>query len=148
MITQTNRNEIRRRIHTRIREKLSGTTERPRLNVFRSLNHIYAQVIDDQKGETIVAASSLQLKLKSGGNVAAAKEIADIPGLVYCRRNNLLCYLAGKPFAVDDFKTAELVATGAMTPQELQTLLQQRHIAIFDAPQGTRAADIPSPRLF
>jgi large subunit ribosomal protein L18 len=69
------RNEIRQRIHTRIRAKLSGTAERPRLNVFRSLNHIYAQVIDDQKGETIAAASSLQLKLTSGGNVAAAKEI-------------------------------------------------------------------------
>ena len=75
MITQTKRNEIRKRIHTRIREKLSGTAERPRLNVFRSLNHVYAQLIDDQKGETIAAASSLQLKLKSGGNVAAAKEI-------------------------------------------------------------------------
>ena|ERR1700761_8849157 len=73
MITQTNRSEIRKRIHTRIREKLSGTTERPRLNVFRSTNHIYAQVIDDQKGETLASASSL--KLKTGGNVAAAKEI-------------------------------------------------------------------------
>ena len=67
------RNEIRQRIHTRIREKLSGTAERPRLNVYRSLNHIYAQVIDDQKGETLVSASSI--KLKTGGNVAAAKEI-------------------------------------------------------------------------
>jgi large subunit ribosomal protein L18 len=75
MITQTKRNEIRKRIHSRIREKLSGTTERPRLNVFRSLNHIYAQVIDDQKGETIVSASTLALKLKTGGNVSAAKEI-------------------------------------------------------------------------
>jgi len=75
MITQTQRNEIRKRIHVRIREKLSGTAERPRLNVFRSLNHIYAQVIDDQKGETLASTSSLQLKLKSGGNVAAAKEI-------------------------------------------------------------------------
>ena len=75
MITQTKRNEIRKRIHARIREKLSGTAERPRLNVFRSLNHIYAQVIDDQKGETLAAVSSLQLKLKTGGNVAAAKEI-------------------------------------------------------------------------
>jgi large subunit ribosomal protein L18 len=73
MITQTKRNEIRKRIHTRIREKLSGTTERPRLNVYRSLNHIYAQVIDDQKGETVVSASTI--KLKTGGNVAAAKEI-------------------------------------------------------------------------
>ncbi|HEY9125964.1 MAG TPA: 50S ribosomal protein L18 [Acidobacteriaceae bacterium] len=70
-----NRSEIRKRIHARIREKLSGTTERPRLNVYRSLNHIYAQVIDDQKGETLVSASSLALKLKTGGNVAVAKEI-------------------------------------------------------------------------
>jgi large subunit ribosomal protein L18 len=69
------RNEIRQRIHSRIRRKLSGTEERPRLNVYRSLNHIYAQVIDDHKGETIVATSTLALKLKTGGNVAAAKEI-------------------------------------------------------------------------
>src|SRR5215469_16120588 len=75
MITQTKRNKIRKRIHARIREKLSGTTERPRLNVFRSLNHIYAQVIDDQQGVTVASASSLALKLKTGGNVAAAKEI-------------------------------------------------------------------------
>jgi len=70
-----NRNEIRKRIHARIREKLSGTSERPRLNIYRSLNHIYAQVVDDQKGETLAAVSSLQLKLKTGGNVAAAREI-------------------------------------------------------------------------
>jgi large subunit ribosomal protein L18 len=75
MITQNKRNAIRQRIHKRIREKLAGTAERPRLNVYRSLNHIYAQVVDDQKGETLVSASSLGLKLKSGGNVAAAKEI-------------------------------------------------------------------------
>lgn len=73
MITQTERNKIRQRIHFRIREKLAGTGERPRLNVYRSLNHIYAQVIDDQKGETLVSASTI--KMKSGGNVAAAKEI-------------------------------------------------------------------------
>jgi large subunit ribosomal protein L18 len=75
MITQTKRNAIRQRIHARIREKLAGTAERPRLNVYRSLNHIYAQVIDDQKGETLVSASTVQLKVKNGGNVAAAKEI-------------------------------------------------------------------------
>jgi large subunit ribosomal protein L18 len=73
MITQTKRNAIRQRIHQRIRRKLAGTTERPRLNVYRSLNNIYAQVIDDQKGETLVSASSI--KMKTGGNVAAAKEI-------------------------------------------------------------------------
>jgi large subunit ribosomal protein L18 len=75
MITQNKRNEIRQRIHARIRQKLAGTEARPRLNVYRSLNHIYAQVIDDQKGETLVSASTLGLKVKSGGNVAAAKEI-------------------------------------------------------------------------
>jgi len=73
MITQTKRNAIRQRIHQRIRRKMTGTAERPRLNVYRSLNHIYAQVIDDQKGETLVSASSI--KMKNGGNVAAAKEI-------------------------------------------------------------------------
>ena len=73
MITQTKRNEIRKRIHARIREKISGTTERPRLNVYRSLNHIYAQVVDDAQGVTIASASTI--KLKTGGNVAAAKEI-------------------------------------------------------------------------
>ncbi|MFZ1014398.1 MAG: 50S ribosomal protein L18 [Terracidiphilus sp.] len=75
MITQTKRNEIRKVIHSRIRRKLSGTAERPRLNVYRSLNHIYAQVIDDQKGETLISTSTLALKAKTGGNVAAAKEI-------------------------------------------------------------------------
>ncbi len=73
MITETKRNAIRQRIHARIRAKLSGTGERPRLNVYRSLNHIYAQVIDDQTGVTLVSASSI--KLKTGGNIASAKEI-------------------------------------------------------------------------
>jgi large subunit ribosomal protein L18 len=52
-----------------------GTTERPRLNIYRSLNHIYAQVIDDSKGVTVVSASTVAAKAKTGGNVAAAKEI-------------------------------------------------------------------------
>ena len=73
MITENKRNEIRQRIHSRIRQKLAGTSERPRLNVYRSLNHIYAQVIDDQSGTTLVEASTI--KSKTGGNVAAAKEI-------------------------------------------------------------------------
>jgi large subunit ribosomal protein L18 len=75
MITLNKRNAIRQRIHARIRQKMAGTAERPRLNVYRSLNHIYAQVIDDQKGETLASASTLALKVKTGGNVAAAKEI-------------------------------------------------------------------------
>ena len=58
MARRDSKNEIRLRIHKRIRHKLAGTTERPRLAVFRSLGHIYAQVIDDSKGHTVVAASS------------------------------------------------------------------------------------------
>ena len=73
MITQTQRNGIRKRIHSRIRRKIAGTAERPRLNVYRSLNHIYVQVIDDQNGVTIASASTI--KLKTGGNVTAAGEI-------------------------------------------------------------------------
>jgi len=75
MITQTKRNETRQRVHARIRAKMAGTAERPRLNVYRSLSHIYAQVVDDQAGVTLVSASTMSLKLKTGGNVAAAKEI-------------------------------------------------------------------------
>jgi large subunit ribosomal protein L18 len=78
MISRRNRNEIRQRIHDRIRAKVAGTAERPRLNVYRSLNHIYAQVIDDAKGITVVSASTKAAKLKTGGNVAAAKEVGKL----------------------------------------------------------------------
>jgi large subunit ribosomal protein L18 len=78
MIIKTERNQIRSRVHFRIRQKLSGTAERPRLNVFRSLNHIYAQVVDDLKGETIASASTLAGKINGGGNVAAAKEVGKL----------------------------------------------------------------------
>jgi len=79
MLRKISKNEIRERVHVRIRKKLQGTTERPRLAVFRSTAHIYAQVIDDTKGVTLVAASSTEKasgnSKASGGNVAAAKEI-------------------------------------------------------------------------
>lgn len=84
MITQLKRNETRRRIHTRIRRKVQGTQERPRLNVYRSVNHIYAQVIDDMAGTTLVSASTAEGKKaekvgkKSSGNVAAAKAIGKL----------------------------------------------------------------------
>src|SRR5437773_1689994 len=58
MIQRTNKNEIRGRIHKRIRSKVRGTPQRPRLAIFRSLSHIYAQLIDDSKGQTLVAAAS------------------------------------------------------------------------------------------
>ena len=79
MVRKISKNEIRERVHVRIRKKLHGTTERPRLSVFRSTAHIYAQLIDDSKGVTIVAASSTEKadggKKATGGNIAAAKEI-------------------------------------------------------------------------
>jgi len=78
MIPQRKRNEIRQRVHDRIRTKVQGTSERPRLNVYRSLNHIYAQVIDDAQGVTLVAASTVASKTKTGGNVAAAKEVGKL----------------------------------------------------------------------
>ncbi|HEY4362971.1 MAG TPA: 50S ribosomal protein L18 [Bryobacteraceae bacterium] len=69
---------IRQRIHKRIRRRVTGTPERPRLAVFRSLKHIYAQVIDDVKGHTVVAASSAEENGKNGGNVTGAKQIGQL----------------------------------------------------------------------
>ena len=69
---------IRQRIHKRIRRRVHGTEERPRLAVFRSLKHIYAQVIDDQKGHTVAAASSTEKEGANGGNVAGAKAIGKL----------------------------------------------------------------------
>jgi large subunit ribosomal protein L18 len=79
MIRKIEKKEIRNRIHRRIRRKLSGTAERPRLAVFRSVAHIYAQVIDDAQGQTLVSASSVDKTGKTkGGNVAAAKAIGKL----------------------------------------------------------------------
>jgi large subunit ribosomal protein L18 len=78
MLTQTSKNVTRRRVHARIRKKVLGTAERPRLNVYRSLNHIYVQVIDDLKGVTLVSASSAEGNKETrrkGGNLAAAKNV-------------------------------------------------------------------------
>jgi large subunit ribosomal protein L18 len=79
MIPEISKDRIRKRIHQRIRQRLAGSAERPRLNVYRSLNHIYAQLIDDASGQTVTAASTAQGGKKgdkrTGGNVASAKEI-------------------------------------------------------------------------
>lgn len=71
------RTDIRRGVKSRIRKKVSGTSERPRLAVFRSLNHIYAQVIDDGNGTTLAAASTTEKELTgaSGGNLEAAQKV-------------------------------------------------------------------------
>lgn len=82
MIKKPSRNKVRLRKHIRVRKKIHGTSERPRLNVFKSLNNIYAQIIDDTAGNTIIAAStledSLKGKVKSGGNKEAAKEVGTL----------------------------------------------------------------------
>ena len=80
MIKPIPRDQVRRRIHQRIRRKVGGTTERPRLAVFRSINHIYAQVIDDRHGRTLAAAGSTQesAAVAKGGNVAGAKQIGKL----------------------------------------------------------------------
>ncbi|MDD3502996.1 MAG: large subunit ribosomal protein [Clostridiales bacterium] len=82
MISKTCRNEVRRRKHLRVRKKISGTGARPRLCVFRSLSHMYAQVIDDTKGVTLVSASTMDKELKdkvdNGSNAEAAAEVGKL----------------------------------------------------------------------
>ena len=79
MIKKEASNKSRVRRHERVRKTISGTAERPRLNVFRSNSHIFAQIIDDEKGTTLVSSSSVELKIKNGGNVEGAKLVgADI----------------------------------------------------------------------
>jgi large subunit ribosomal protein L18 len=79
-MAKTSRQEKRRAVHTRIRKKVAGTPERPRLAIFRSLNHIYAQVIDDRNGATLCSASSLEKTAgaDNGGNIDAAKVIGKL----------------------------------------------------------------------
>jgi large subunit ribosomal protein L18 len=81
-VGRISRSAHRQRIHRRVRQKVSGTPERPRLAVYRSLNHIYAQVIDDGTGKTLVSASSIdketRKQTKGGGNVATAKVIGKV----------------------------------------------------------------------
>jgi large subunit ribosomal protein L18 len=79
MIRKLEKKQIRSRVHKRLRKKLGGTAERPRLAVFRSVAHIYAQVIDDAAGRTLASASSTDKAGKTnGGNVAAAKTIGKL----------------------------------------------------------------------
>jgi large subunit ribosomal protein L18 len=80
MVRQESRNKLRKRIHARLRKRLAGTPERPRLSVFRSLRHTYAQIIDDRSGRTLASASSNEkdAPASSGGNVAGAKQIGQL----------------------------------------------------------------------
>lgn len=79
MLRKVSKDVVRRRVHDRIRSKMQGTSERPRLAVYRSLTHIYGQIIDDRKGITLAAASSNEKDSKiTGGNVAGAKEVGTL----------------------------------------------------------------------
>lgn len=81
MISKQDKNKARLKRHLRVRNKISGTQERPRLNVFRSSKHVYAQIIDDTNGVTLVAASSndkaLKGEISNGGNVEAARKVGE-----------------------------------------------------------------------
>ncbi len=76
-MAQRDRAEVRRAVHRRIRRKVQGSGERPRLTIYRSLNHIYAQIIDDVQGRTLAAASTTEKDLRgaTGGNVEAAQRV-------------------------------------------------------------------------
>jgi large subunit ribosomal protein L18 len=82
MITKADKNKARLKRHLRVRKKISGTTERPRLSVFRSSKHIYAQLIDDVTGVTLASASTVDKELSgeagSGGNVEAARKVGEL----------------------------------------------------------------------
>lgn len=82
MITKEDRNLARKRRHLRVRNRINGTAERPRLNIYRSNKHIYAQVIDDVTGTTVASASTLDKELaeqvKNGGNVDAAVKVGEL----------------------------------------------------------------------
>ena len=81
MIVKESKNDLRKKRHARVRNKISGTAECPRLNVFRSNTQIFAQIIDDVKGITLASSSSVELKIKNGGNAEGAalvgKDIAE-----------------------------------------------------------------------
>ena len=82
MIKKSDKNALRKKKHMRIRNRISGTPERPRLNVYKSSKNIYAQIIDDTEGTTLVSASTLDAAIKgsvkSGGNIEAAKEVGKL----------------------------------------------------------------------
>ena len=85
MITKADKNKARLKRHLRVRKKINGTSARPRLNIFRSSKHMYAQIIDDTKGVTIVSASTLDKELKDVGNGASVEAAAKVGALIAAR---------------------------------------------------------------
>jgi large subunit ribosomal protein L18 len=86
MTGDRNPREARKRRHERVRKRVSGTAPRPRLCIFRSLKHIYAQVIDDSSGHTIACASTVDADIKNGSGEKNKKEIAELVGALVARR--------------------------------------------------------------
>lgn len=86
MITNKDKNASRKTRHQRVRKKVSGTSQRPRFNVYRSLNHIYVQVIDDSKSETLVSASTLDPDVKAKISEMTKKQAAKLVGETAARR--------------------------------------------------------------
>jgi len=86
MITKTNKNEDRKKRHLRVRNKVKGTAEMPRLNVYRSLNHIYAQIIDDTVGNTLVTASTLDKEIKGNLEGKTKSEQAKMVGELVAKK--------------------------------------------------------------
>ena len=85
MVNKPDKNEARLRRHRRVRGKISGTAERPRLDVFRSSKHIYAQIIDDVAGVTLVSASTMEKGFEGfGGNIEAANKVGKVSLAAYC----------------------------------------------------------------
>ena len=88
MISKLDKNKERLRRHARVRDKLNGTAERPRLSIYRSLNHIYAQIIDDSKGNTLVSASTIEKSLAKELEGKSKVEQANIIGTTLATRAN------------------------------------------------------------
>ena len=86
MINKVDKNAVRQARHLRVRNKISGTAQRPRLNVFRSTTHIYAQIIDDVKGVTLASASTLSSDIKKDIEGKTKKEAAKIVGMAIGRK--------------------------------------------------------------
>jgi large subunit ribosomal protein L18 len=86
MTGDRNSSEARKRRHERVRKRVSGTASRPRLCVFRSLKHIYAQVIDDVSGHTIACASTLDVDIKNGSGEKNKKKMAELVGTLVAKR--------------------------------------------------------------
>lgn len=86
MLKKASKNSLRKKRHLRLRNKVKGTAERPRLNVYRSLSHIYAQVIDDLTGKTLVAASTIDQEVKDQVDSTGNREAAQLVGKLVADR--------------------------------------------------------------